>query len=73
MTNEIVVLGGARTAIGTFGGSLAGMPPVKLASTVAEAAMERSGVEPKQVGHVAYGHVHQHGASGHVSVQSGRH
>ncbi len=57
MTNEIVVLGGARTAIGTFGGSLAGMPPVKLASTVAEAAMERSGVEPKQVGHVAYGHV----------------
>ena len=57
MADDIVILGGARTAIGTFGGSLAGVAPIDLASCVAAAAMERSGVEPEQVGHVAYGHV----------------
>lgn len=57
MTQDIVLLDGARTAIGTFGGSLAGTPPAQLASTAAKAAMERSGVDAAQIGHVAYGHV----------------
>ena len=57
MTEDVVILGGARTAIGTFGGSLAGVPPIELGAKVASAAMERSGVEPGQVGHVAFGHV----------------
>lgn len=55
--DDIVILGGARTAIGGFGGSLAGISPVSLAATVAAAAMDRSGVEPGQIGHVVYGHV----------------
>jgi len=54
---DIVILSGARTAIGTFGGSLAGTPPTELGATVAKAAMERAGVEGGQIGHVAYGHV----------------
>lgn len=54
---DIVILGGARTAIGTFGGALAGTPPISLGATVAKAAMERSGLDPAQVGHVAFGHV----------------
>ncbi|WP_294619048.1 acetyl-CoA C-acyltransferase family protein [uncultured Roseovarius sp.] len=54
---DIVILDGARTAIGTFGGSLAGTPPSQLGAHVAKAAMERSGVEPAQVGHVVFGHV----------------
>ena len=57
MTDDIVILGGSRTAIGTFGGSLAGVTPIDLASRVATAAMERSDVEPDRIGHVAYGHV----------------
>ena len=57
MTKEIVILDGARTAIGTFGGSLAGTPPIALATTAAKAAMERAGVEPGQIGHVVFGHV----------------
>ena len=57
MTDDVVILNGARTAIGTFGGSLAGVTPIDLASCVAAAAMERSGVEPERIGHVAYGHV----------------
>jgi acetyl-CoA C-acetyltransferase len=54
---DIVILGGARTAIGAFGGSLAAIPPIELATVVAEAALERAGVEPGQVGTVVFGHV----------------
>ncbi|MEM9426832.1 MAG: acetyl-CoA C-acyltransferase family protein [Pseudomonadota bacterium] len=54
---DIVILSGARTAIGTFGGSLAATPPIALGATVARAALERAGVDGAQVGHVAYGHV----------------
>ncbi|WP_371225174.1 acetyl-CoA C-acyltransferase family protein [Roseovarius sp. 2305UL8-3] len=54
---DIVILDGARTAIGTFGGALAGTPPAQLGAHAARAAMERSGVEPGQIGHVVFGHV----------------
>lgn len=54
---DIVLLDGARTAIGTFGGSLAGTPPSQLGAIATRAALERSGVEPGQVGHVVFGHV----------------
>ena len=54
---EIVILSGARTAIGTFGGSLAGIPPIQLAATVTRAAIERAGIAPAQVGTVVFGHV----------------
>ena len=54
---DIVILSGARTAIGTFGGSLAGIPPILLGATAARSALERAGVEGAQIGHVAYGHV----------------
>ncbi|WP_010141657.1 acetyl-CoA C-acyltransferase family protein [Oceanicola sp. S124] len=55
--DDIVILGGARTAIGTFGGSLADVPPIELGTTVAKAALERAGVEGGQIGHVVFGHV----------------
>lgn len=54
---DIVILSGARTAIGTFGGSLAGTTPISLGATVAKAALDRAGVEGGQIGHVTYGHV----------------
>lgn len=54
---DIVILGGARTAIGTFGGSLAGVPPGQLGSIVTAEAMARAGVEPGQIGHVVFGNV----------------
>lgn len=57
MTQDIVLLDGARTAIGTFGGSLAGTTPIDLGTVAAKAALERSGVEGDQIGHVAFGHV----------------
>jgi len=45
------------TAIGTFGGSLASTAPIDLATVASEAALERSGVAPEQIGHVVFGHV----------------
>ena len=55
--SEIVILSGARTAIGTFGGSLAAIPPIDLAATVTRTAMERAGVAPDRIGQVVFGHV----------------
>jgi len=54
---DIVILDGARTAIGTFGGALAATTPIDLATTATKAALERSGVEGGQIGHVVFGHV----------------
>lgn len=55
--SEIVILAGARTAIGGFGGSLAGVAPIDLATTVTRAALERAGVAADQIGQVVFGHV----------------
>lgn len=41
MSDDIVILSGARTAIGTFGGALAGMAPIDTATVAAKAALER--------------------------------
>lgn len=54
---DVVILDGARTAIGTFGGSLAGTKPGDLATAVSKAALERSGVDGSQIGTVVFGHV----------------
>lgn len=54
---DMVILDGARTAIGTFGGALAGTPPIELGKTVSKAAMERAGLQPHHIGDVAMGHV----------------
>ncbi len=54
---DIVILDGARTAIGSFGGALASTAPIDLATVASEAALERSGVEGAQIGNVVFGHV----------------
>ena len=55
--SDIVIVDGARTAIGTFGGSLAATPPTQLATHVTKAALARAGVAPEAIGHVVFGHV----------------
>ncbi len=57
MRYDIVLLSGTRTAIGAFGGSLAGVPPTDLGATVTRAALDRAGLAPDRVGHVVFGHV----------------
>ena len=54
---EVFVVGAARTAIGTFGGTLKDTPLSELATVAVKAALERSGVPVGEVGHLAMGNV----------------
>lgn len=47
----------ARTAIGSFGGALKDVSLSTLATIAVRAALERSGVQPTEVGHVVMGNV----------------
>lgn len=55
--SDIVILSGVRTAIGAFGGSLAGLAPTETATIVAREAIARAGIDPAQIGQVVFGHV----------------
>ncbi|HEX7908162.1 MAG TPA: beta-ketothiolase BktB [Paraburkholderia sp.] len=57
MSKEVVVVGGVRTAIGKFGGSLKGVPPTELGAIVLRELLARTNVPPKDVGHVMFGNV----------------
>ena len=54
---DVFVVSSARTAIGTFGGTLKDVPLPELATTAVKAALERSGVPLDAVGHLAMGNV----------------
>ena len=54
---EIVIVGAARTAIGKFGGSLAGVPAAKLGAHIIRKVLERAGIAPDQVSEVIMGQV----------------
>ena len=54
---DIFIVSTARTAIGTFGGSLKDVPNTQLATTAVKAAIARSGLAPDAVGHVVMGNV----------------
>jgi acetyl-CoA C-acetyltransferase len=54
---DIFIVSAARTAIGTFGGTLKDVPLTELATLVVKAALERSGAPRDAIGHVAIGNV----------------
>lgn len=54
---DVFLLSAARTAIGSFGGSLKDQKPGELAAHVAKAAIERAGVDAAQIGNVVLGNV----------------
>src|SRR3954466_8583176 len=55
--HEVVIVGAARTPIGSFLGSLASVPAPRLGATAIKAALERAGVAPADVGLVHMGEV----------------
>ncbi len=57
--DEVVVLGGARTPFGKFGGSFKDVSATDLGVAAAKGALAASGVQPDQVQHVAFGNVIQ--------------
>lgn len=58
---EVVIVEAVRTAIGRFGGSLSGISAVDLGSHVIREALNRSGLNPSEVGEVIMGNVLQSG------------
>ncbi|HVR89402.1 MAG TPA: acetyl-CoA C-acetyltransferase [Candidatus Limnocylindria bacterium] len=56
---DIVILGGARTAFGTYGGALRDTSATDLGVIAAKGALERSKVEPGKIDHVILGNVLQ--------------
>ncbi|AEG51467.1 acetyl-CoA acetyltransferase [Sphingobium chlorophenolicum L-1] len=54
---DVFLVSAARTAIGSFGGSLKDQKPGELAAHVAKAAIERAGVEASRIGNVVLGNV----------------
>jgi acetyl-CoA C-acetyltransferase len=54
---EVVIVNGARTAIGDYGGSLKDIPPTELGARVVREALARSKVDPAQIGQCVFGNV----------------
>lgn len=68
--SQAVIISGARTAIGTFGGSLKDIPVTELGRIVIEAAIERAGFEPSNIEEVIMGNVLQAGAGMNTARQA---
>jgi len=56
---EVYIVSAVRTPMGSFGGSLAGVPATRLGATVIKAALERANVAPSEVNEVFMGNVLQ--------------
>jgi len=54
---NVVITSAARTAVGSYGKSLAGVPPTELGTVAAKAAIERAGISADQLEHVVFGNV----------------
>lgn len=61
-SQQAVILAGARTPFAKLGGALANFSAVDLGVIAAQAALERSGVSPQDVGDTIFGQVLQGGA-----------
>src|SRR5690606_23323567 len=76
MSNEIFILGGARTPMGEYTGKLKDHSAIDLGAIAARAAIERTGVPPDAIDHVVFGNVLQtssdavYGAR-HVGLRAG--
>ena len=68
---DIVIVAAARTAVGKFGGSLAGVPATELGATVIKDLLRRTGVAPEQVGEVIMGQVLAAGVGQNPARQAG--
>lgn len=72
---EVVIIDGARTAIGNFGGALRDLTVIDVGIAAIQGALQRSGVKPGQLDLVIMGHARQAGtgpnATRIVSVRAG--
>lgn len=59
--SEVVIVSAVRTAVGSFGGSLASLSAQQLGAIVIKEAVQRANLKPEQVGEVIMGNVLQAG------------
>ena len=55
--NDVVIVSAARTPIGRFQGSLAGLPAPRLGAIAIQAAIDRAGIDPPTIDEVLMGNV----------------
>jgi acetyl-CoA C-acetyltransferase len=67
---DVVIVDAVRTAIGKFGGTLAGVPATQLGARVITALLERTGVDPARVDEVIMGQVLTAGAGQNPARQA---
>ncbi len=67
---DIIIAATARTAVGTFGGTLKDIPAPQLGAHAITAALERAGVPPEQVAYVIMGNVISGGLGQNPARQS---
>ncbi|HEX7640438.1 MAG TPA: acetyl-CoA C-acetyltransferase [Burkholderiaceae bacterium] len=70
MSEDIVIVAAARTAVGRFGGTLAKTPAPELGATVLRALLERAKLDGEQVGEVILGQVLQAGCGQNPARQA---
>jgi len=70
MSENIVIVAAARTAVGSFGGGLAGVAAKDLGATVIKGLLERTGIEAEQVDEVILGQVLTAGAGQNPARQA---
>ncbi len=72
---EVVIVGGARTAIGDYMGSLSGFTPIQLGLAALNGAVTKAGIDKKIVEEVIAGQCNQAGGPGntarHIALQAG--
>ena len=57
MTDDIVIVGAARTPVGSFNGAFSTVPAHDLGSIAIKALLERAKLDPKQVSEVIIGQI----------------
>ncbi|MBR1217100.1 acetyl-CoA C-acetyltransferase [Bradyrhizobium sp. U87765 SZCCT0131] len=57
MSDDVVIVSAARTAVGAFNGAFANIPAHDLGAAAIKAALERAGVEPGRVSEVIMGQI----------------
>ena len=66
---DVYILSAVRTPIGKFGGSLSTMTAADMGVVAAQAAMQRAGIDPKQVEETIFGNARQAGGGPNVARQ----
>ncbi|MFC0240400.1 acetyl-CoA C-acetyltransferase [Rhodopseudomonas telluris] len=57
MSDDVVIVSAARTAVGSFNGAFANTPAHELGAVAIKAALERAGIEPGRVSEVIMGQI----------------